>query len=96
MRVSCACPVNLASDTLVDRLKVLGLQPIITSRVIRAVYEGPDKSIGEAIVEIYACEAEHEINVQYDKDEQRKETRKAERRMERAKRNARLHGHKEV
>lgn len=93
MRVSCACPAKLASDTLVDRLKVLGLQPIITSQVIRAVYEGPDKSIGEAIVEIYAHEADHDINVQYDKNEQRKIDRKVQRKAERAAWNAKLHGH---
>lgn len=63
MRVSCSCPAKLATSTLVDRLKVLGVQPIVTSQVIRAVYEGNDKNIGEAIVNIYAHEADHEITV---------------------------------
>lgn len=93
MRVSAACPAQLASDTLVDKIRVLGIQPIITSQVIRAVYEGPDKSIGEAIVNMYAHEADHEINVQYGKEEQRKMERKLERKYLRAKQNAALHGH---
>lgn len=93
MRVSCACPVDLASDTLIAKLETLGLKPIVTSQVIRAVYEGSDRRLGEAIVEIYAHEADHEINVQYDKDEQRREQRRFERRMERAQRNDKLHGH---
>lgn len=94
MRVSCACPTDMATDTLVERLRVLGIQPIITPQVIRAVYEGSDKSIGEAIVEMYAHEADHDINVQYNKEEQRREERKIARKYERAKRNAELHGHK--
>lgn len=93
MRVSCSCPTNLASDTLAERISALGIQPIITPQVVRAVYEGPNKSIGEAIVRMYACEDDHEINVQYDKEEQRKIERRLERKYLRAKQNAALHGH---
>lgn len=93
MRVSCACPRKMATDTLVERLESLGIKPIVTNQVIRAVYEGTDKSLGEAIVEIYAHEADHEINVQYDKAEQQRETRKAMRKAEKAAWNARLHGY---
>lgn len=81
----------MATDTLVERLRVLGLQPIITSQVIRAVYEGDDKSIGEAIVDIYSHECDHEINVQYTQEEMRKVERKLQRKYERAKRDAELH-----
>lgn len=93
MQVSCSCPVNLASDTLVHKLEVLGVKPIITSEVIRAVYEGPDRKLGEAIVEIYAHEADHDINVFYSKAEQKKSERRALRKAERAAWNAKLHGH---
>lgn len=93
MRVSCACPVELASSTLEEKIRTLGITPIVTTQVIRAVYDGPDKSIGEAIVNMYAHEADHEINVQYTTEEQRKIDRKLARKYERAKRNAELHGH---
>lgn len=93
MRVSCACPADLASSTLVERIKTLGLQPIVTSLVVRTVYEGKDKALGEAIVEIYSHEADHDITVFYDKEEQQKSARKAARKAERAARNAKLHGH---
>lgn len=93
MRVSCSCPKKLATDTLVDRLRALGLQPIITTEVIRAVYEGDNRGLGEAIVEIYAHEADHDITVFYDKDEQRRSERRALRKAERAAWNAKLHGH---
>lgn len=93
MRVSAACPAELATSTLVDRLRVLGLQPIITSQVIRAVYEGTDKGIGEAIVDIYSHEADHSITVSYDKEEMAKMERKIERKYQRAVKNAKLHGH---
>lgn len=93
MRVSCGCPANMATDTLVERLQTLGLHPIVTSQVIRAVYEGPDRKLGEAIVEIFAHEADHDITVFYDKAEQKKSERRAARKAERAERNAKLHGH---
>lgn len=93
MRVSCACLKKLASDGLVAEIKSLGIPPIVTNQVIRAVYEGHDKSIGEAIVELFCKEAEHEIHVHYDEGEIAKETRKAKRKAERARRNAKLHGH---
>lgn len=93
MRVSCACPASLASEHLAEELRSLGIQPIITSQVIRAVYDGPDKAVGTAIVNIYLNETDHEINVQYGKDEQRKLERKLERKYHSAVQNARLHGH---
>lgn len=91
MRVSAACPAELATEGLVEEIQALGLQPIVTSIVVRAVYEGPDKGIGEAIVELFSKEANHEITVSYDKEEQRKIERKIQRKYERAKRDAQLH-----
>lgn len=93
MRVSCACPANMATDTLIERIRLLGIQPIVTPQVVRAVYEGPDKKLGTSIVEMFSHEADHEINVQFDREEQRKVERKLARKYERAQRNARLHGH---
>lgn len=93
MRVSCACPPELATSTLVEKLRKLGLHPIETSQVIRVVYEGPDRSLGEAIVDIFSHEADHDITVFYDKAEQEKSARRAERKQKRAERNAKLHGH---
>ena len=89
MRVSCSVPVNLASSTLVDHIKILGVHPIITSEVIRAVYEGDDVSVGEALIDMFSHEADHEIVVDYSKKEQRKHERKTLR----AYNNAKLHGH---
>lgn len=93
MRVSCSVPVDLSSATLVDRLTKLGIVPIQTSQVIRAVYEGSNRKLGEAIVEIFSHETDHDITVFYDQDEQRKSERRALRKAERAAWNARLHGH---
>lgn len=93
MRVSCACPTDLASQGLVDELTALGINPIVTSQVIRAVYEGPDRKVGEAIVTLYEKEKDHDVTVFYDKAEQEKSARRAARKAERARRNAELHGH---
>lgn len=93
MRVSCSCPKETATNTLVENLRKMGVQPIITPQVVRAVYEGPSHNIGEAIVEMFAGERDHDINVQYTDEEQRREDRKAARKLERAQKNAKLHGH---
>lgn len=93
MQVSCSVPKPLATSTLIHRLQVLGIQPIITDILIRAVYEGDDRSLGEAIVEMFAHEADHEITVFYSKEEQGKATRRALRKWEKAEKTAKLHGH---
>lgn len=93
MRVTCACPADMASSTLIDRLTAIGIKPIVTPQVIRAVYDGPDRELGEGIVEMYQHEANHEIEVQYTEAEQRRQSRKAIRKAEKAAWNARLHGH---
>lgn len=65
MKVSCSTPTESASDGLVRRITQLGLTPIVTNQVIRTVYEGPSKVVGEMVVEIYQYEKEHEITVDY-------------------------------
>lgn len=94
MRVSCGCPAATASEGLVDEIKQLGLTPIVTSQVVRAVYEGHNRGTGEAIVQLYEKEIDHDITVFYDKDEQEKSARRAARKAARAAKNAKLHGHR--
>lgn len=69
MQVSCSCPKDLATSTLEGWIRQIGLQPIVTNKVIRCVYEGSDRTLGEAIVERFAHEADHEVTVHYDKSE---------------------------
>lgn len=70
VRVSCGVAVEKASPELVQKLKQLGIKPIITTCVIRAVYEGPDKTLGQKIVELYKGEATDDIY--YDFGERRR------------------------
>lgn len=95
MRVSCGCPIDTArsAETLINWIRQIGLEPIVTNTTIRCVYEGEDRAKGEAIVQMFEVEVDHDITVFYDKDEQRKSARRAERKAERAARNAKLHGH---
>ena len=93
MQVSCSVPRELASENLIQQIEDLGIQPIITSLVVRAVYEGEDRYIGESIVDIFSNEEKHEITVHYSKKESQKSERRAARKKERAEKNARLHGH---
>lgn len=93
MRVSCGCPRATATPTLEGWIRQVGLTPIVTEQVIRCVYEGKNRALGEAIVQMFEHEVDHDVTVFYDKDEQEKSARRAERKAERARRNAKLHGH---
>lgn len=95
MRVSCGCPIDKArsQEALEKWIRQVGLTPIVTNTTIRCVYEGNDKALGEAIVEMFEVEVDHDITVFYDKDEQAKSARRAARKTERAAKNAKLHGH---
>lgn len=76
MRVTCAAPRESANPELIDCIRDLGVEPIVTNKVIRAVYEGDNKKVGEAIVYLFADERDHEIYVDY---EQKKLTAKEKR-----------------
>lgn len=95
MRVSCGCPIAKARnpEVLERWIRQVGLTPIITNTTIRCVYEGDNKALGEAIVEMFQVELDHDITVFYDKAEQEKSARRASRKAERAAKNAKLHGH---
>ena len=69
MRISCACPAEFASTTLVEDLKTLGLHPIITPQVIRVVYEGSNRTLGDMILDLFSREIDHDITMHLDKDE---------------------------
>ena len=95
MRVSCGCPIDKArsAEALINWIEQVGLEPIVTATTIRCVYEGSNRALGEAIVEMFEVEVDHDITVLYDKAEQDKSARRAARKAERAERNAKLHGH---
>lgn len=92
-RVSCSCPATSASLNLLPRLRSIGVQPIVTDFVIRAVYEGPRIELGRAIVDIFDDEKDSEITLYYDKAEQGKAQRRERRKRDKARKNAKLHGH---
>lgn len=70
VRVSCGVPIDKASDQLVSKVKELGIQPIVTCAIIRAVYEGPDEALGRKIVELFKQEDTEDIY--YDFGERRR------------------------
>lgn len=61
VRVSCSVPADKDSDNLLRRIGQLGITPIVTSQVIRAVYQGPSRVVGEVLMEIFEAERDHEI-----------------------------------
>lgn len=71
MRVSCAVDVDKASATLLQDLIGIGVQPIVTTCVIRAVYEGPEVRIGQRIVNRYELEHHPQITVDYAEGEEK-------------------------
>lgn len=84
MRVSCEVPRDQCSATLLEDLKQLGIEPIITPSIVRAVYEGTSVQLGEAIVARFKLEHCHGIVSYYDKAEV-----EAQKRTERKKRRRR-------
>lgn len=93
MKVSCGCPRDTASPTLCKKIQKLGVTPIITDMVIRAVYEGPNRQLGEAIVRIFGEEVDSDITAYYDKEESHKAARRLQRKLDREIKNNKLHGH---
>jgi len=81
MRVSCGCPKAKARspEALINWIRQVGLEPIVTPTTIRCVYEGSNKALGEAIVEMFEVEVDHDITVFYDKKEQKESARQAKR-----------------
>lgn len=70
VRVSCGVPIDKASPQLVSKIKELGVKPIITCVIVRAVYEGPDEALGRKIVELFKQEDTEDIY--YDFGERRR------------------------
>jgi len=63
MRVSCSSPIGPQSEQLIEQIKALGLQPIVTPILVRAVYEGSNRELGEKIVELFRQETKPQITV---------------------------------
>lgn len=59
MRLSCEASAKDCTKTLVEDIRALGIEPIITTEVIRAVYEGDDEELGNAIIERFRAEAHY-------------------------------------
>lgn len=70
VRVSCGVPIDKASPQLVSKIEELGIKPIITCIIVRAVYEGPDEALGRKIVELF--QQENTEDIYYDFGERRR------------------------
>lgn len=67
MRLSCSVPTDKASDGFITKVAQCGITPIVTSQVIRAVYEGKNEKLCDGIIALYEAEPEHQITVFRDK-----------------------------
>lgn len=65
MRVSCAVPKEFCSEGFIWKLQEMKLDPIVTTQIVRVVYEGDDHQLGARIVEMFAHEVDHDITVDY-------------------------------
>lgn len=92
MQVSCSAPLSTCTPTLTTEIKKLGITPIVTNILVRAVYEGDDRSIGEAIVNLFSFEYDHEITVFYSPEEQSKSAKRAMRKLAKQERRRRQTG----
>lgn len=80
MRVSCSAPLSSCSKSLIEDIRALGKEPIVTGCVVRAVYEGPDVALGEAIVERFEKEPGNSCVADYEPKEQKKLEQRKKRR----------------
>lgn len=65
VRVTCGVAKDKATASLIDELKKIGVKPIVTPYVIRAIYEGDSKALGQKIVELYSKEDTTDIYYDY-------------------------------
>lgn len=61
MKLSCAVPTHKASEGFAGKIAQLGIKPIITSMVIRAVYEGNNHKLCDKLVALFEQEEDHDI-----------------------------------
>ena len=85
MRISCAVPREFCSQNLISKLEEMGLDPIITTQIVRVVYEGDDHRLGTQIVLMFENELDHDITVDYcDERESRREARQKRKKQRRS------------
>lgn len=73
MKVVCKAPRKLISSTLISKLRKMEVPPIISEEMVEVTYQGQNHRLGEALVEVFAHEADHDIFVDYS-DERGKES----------------------
>lgn len=56
VRLTCGVAADKASENLPDKLRALGVTPIVTSMVVRAVYEGEDVALATRIKALFENE----------------------------------------
>lgn len=77
MQLTCAVPVDKASDDFIAKLGELGITPIVTSVVIRAVYDGDDEKLADKIIALYEKEPYHDIvSIRPEKRDKKKKKRR--------------------
>lgn len=77
MQLSCGAPRDTASPELLEKIAELGLEPIVTSQIIRVLYVGTNHQLAEQIVALFRDEIGHDVSVQYDKSEREDGARQA-------------------
>lgn len=61
MRVSCATNPATMHESLPHNLDILGVGYYASATLLRAVYEGPDEKIGNAVISLFEAQPEHEV-----------------------------------
>lgn len=69
MRVDCEAPRNQRSERLIEDIKLLGVNPIVTDTVVRAVHEG-SVGVGVALIDRFKREPQYGFVADYEKNEQ--------------------------
>lgn len=94
MRVSCSVPREGSWIGLPEEIRGIGIEPIITSQVVRAVYEGHDARVGLALAGIFRTQPGSEVILDEDPKKEKKPRELRPRPTPKRKRHAKKGGRK--
>lgn len=53
MKLSCSVPKDKCPQSLLDTLALMHVKPIITSQVVRVVYDGDNEALGDVLAFLF-------------------------------------------
>lgn len=61
IRVSCSSLRATCTVGLIEQIGMLGLEPVVTARLVHATYAGNDRQKANELIELFEREPDHDI-----------------------------------